>query len=86
MSAFPCTKCGACCKQAGYLRDFPEPLMPGTLRCVHLGDDNSCLIYSRRPEVCRIKGDFRENALGCNVLQVLTNTPAKYRLPMLDNA
>ncbi len=83
-SSFPCTKCGACCKVAGYIPDFPEPLLPGTKTCVHLAADNSCVIYRARPDVCRIKGSWRANAEACNTLQVLTNTPTKYRLPVID--
>lgn len=44
-----------------------------------------CAIYHIRPDVCRIKGDHIENARACNELQAYTNTPTKYRLPVLDN-
>lgn len=82
--SFPCTACGACCKNAGYIPDFPEPILPGTKTCVHLAADNRCVVYRTRPEVCRIKSDFAANAACCNILQGLTNTPTKYRLPILD--
>ena len=45
----PCTRCGACCV-APDIAALDKPL---GLRCPHLGADNLCTVYDRRPEVCR---------------------------------
>ena len=44
-----CTRCGACCV-APDIAALDKPL---GLRCPHLGPDNLCAAYDRRPEVCR---------------------------------
>jgi len=47
--------CGACC-----IAQSISTIIPGTgrgkaagERCVHLSPENTCLIYTRRPRVCR---------------------------------
>ena len=49
MPAHECTRCGACCI-APDIAALDKPL---GLACPHLGADNLCTIYDRRPEVCR---------------------------------
>ncbi len=44
-----CTQCGACCV-APDIAALDKPL---GLRCPHLGEDNLCTVYERRPQVCR---------------------------------
>lgn len=44
-----CTRCGACCV-APDIAALDKPL---GLRCPHLGPDNLCTVYERRPQVCR---------------------------------
>lgn len=44
-----CTRCGACC----IAPDIAALDKPAGLRCPHLGDDNLCAIYDRRPQICR---------------------------------
>ena len=44
-----CSRCGACCV-APDIAALDKPL---GLRCPHLGADNLCTVYDRRPEVCR---------------------------------
>jgi len=44
-----CTCCGACCV-APDIAALDKPL---GLRCPHLGPDNLCTVYERRPQVCR---------------------------------
>jgi hypothetical protein len=44
-----CTRCGACCV-APDIAALDKPL---GLRCPHLGADNLCAVYERRPQVCR---------------------------------
>jgi Fe-S-cluster containining protein len=67
--SFPCTGCGVCCTLAGFVADFPEPTLDNG-HCVHLDSANRCVVYSTRPDKCRIKpGTHRENALICNSLQ-----------------
>ncbi len=50
---FPCSKCGACCRRAGLIPDFPEPVHKDN-SCTHLLDDNSCAIYEDRPDICSV--------------------------------
>jgi len=50
---FPCTSCGECCRRAGSVPGFPEPVLPnGT--CSRLSEDGRCSIYETRPAICRI--------------------------------
>lgn len=71
---------------AGALPNFPEPLHTASRQCIHLLDDMTCAIYDHRPDVCCIKPDtYSANAIACNELQVMTGTPASFRLPILDN-
>lgn len=49
---FQCSKCGACCKRAGWLGLMPTR-EDGA--CLYLNEDNSCSIYETRPEVCRVE-------------------------------
>ena len=44
-----CSRCGACCV-APDIAALDKPL---GLRCPHLGADNLCQVYDRRPQVCR---------------------------------
>jgi hypothetical protein len=44
-----CTRCGACCV-APDIAALDKPL---GRPCPHLGEDDLCTIYERRPEVCR---------------------------------
>ena len=48
---FPCTQCGACCKRAGLTGLMPSK-EDGS--CIYLNDDNSCSVYSQRPDICSI--------------------------------
>lgn len=48
---FSCIRCGACCKNAGYLISGFDR---GDGVCKHLTNDNLCEIYEDRPTVCRV--------------------------------
>lgn len=86
MSAFPCTKCGICCTQAGLDPHFSEPTLPTSRQCVHLTRKRTCAVYSTRPPECRIApADYNLNKLSCNWLQEHFKVPVKYRLPIVDN-
>lgn len=65
---FPCTQCGACCRRAGEMKGFPEPLNEDG-SCVHLQDDNRCGIYKDRPIVCRVNGLFEHIAPDMSIEQ-----------------
>lgn len=54
---FGCTKCGACCRIAGLTGKVPNR---GDGGCVYLGEDNECLIYENRPEVCRVDSMYEK--------------------------
>lgn len=54
---FQCSKCGACCRRAGIIPNFPEPTLADG-RCIHLLPDGTCSIYERRPDVCRVARHF----------------------------
>lgn len=51
-----CTRCGACCV-APDIAALDKPL---GRPCIHLGADDLCTIYERRPQVCRA---YRADAL-----------------------
>ncbi len=59
-----CTRCGACCV-APDIAALDKPL---GLRCPHLGPDNLCGVYDRRPQVCR---DYQADAL-CQLIEAPT--------------
>jgi Fe-S-cluster containining protein len=44
-----CLRCGTCCVAP----DIAALDKPVGVRCPHLGDDLSCGIYDRRPDICR---------------------------------
>ncbi len=62
---FSCKKCGCCCRNVlrweqnasllssltGMELQFPFKHVNGA--CEHLSDDNSCDIYTERPDICR---------------------------------
>lgn len=54
---FPCDRCGLCCRhleQIPQLKDFDS----GDGKCVHLLDNNECLIYNNRPNICNVSKMF----------------------------
>ncbi|OJH33614.1 YkgJ family cysteine cluster protein [Cystobacter ferrugineus] len=59
-----CTRCGACCV-APDIAALDKPL---GLRCPHLGPDNLCTVYERRPQVCR---DYQPDAV-CRLIEAPT--------------
>ena len=86
---FPCTKCGICCnlvgavEQLGVLREeFKKANLKSKSdgRCIHLTYDNMCSIYDKRPEICRVKSNFKEVANRCNQMQMAYGVPKKYRV------
>tara|TARA_Y100000310_G_C20538786_1_gene742194 strand:+ start:431 stop:676 length:246 start_codon:yes stop_codon:yes gene_type:complete len=77
LNKFPCTSCGICCKLAGRLHAMPQR-EDGA--CAFLTEDNKCSVYIFRPEFCRIKKDFKENALLCNKFQEQFNIDKKYKV------
>lgn len=59
-----CTRCGACCV-APDIAALDKPL---GRPCPHLGPDDLCTIYDRRPDVCRA---YTADAL-CDVIEAPT--------------
>jgi Fe-S-cluster containining protein len=59
-----CTRCGACCV-APDIAALDKPL---GMRCPHLGPDNLCTVYDRRPQVCR---DYQPDAV-CRLIEAPT--------------
>ncbi|HOW81369.1 MAG TPA: YkgJ family cysteine cluster protein [Spirochaetota bacterium] len=50
-----CRKCGACCEAPSistHLPGMPNG-KPAGVPCIHRGPDMRCMIYDRRPAVCR---------------------------------
>lgn len=89
--AFPCTSCGLCCRIAPTVVPGWPTREDGA--CIHLAHDNTCKIYSTRPEVCRIDAmqrrsgrDEREyheaTAEVCNRLQEEAGMDPKYRVQL----
>ena len=61
MTAFPCTKCGACCRRVGLAHET-KFLDRGDGVCMHYdAGSKGCSIYDERPEICRIEGYFRRH-------------------------
>jgi len=58
--------CGACCIAISISSPIPgmPDGKPAGLRCIHLAEDNKCLLFSdpTRPKVC---GDFRAETEFC---------------------
>lgn len=61
MTAFPCNRCGACCRHV-HLAKETLFLNRGDGCCQHY-DDNSkqCLIYADRPSICRVDEQYLLN-------------------------
>ena len=61
---FPCTGCGACCRLIGKAIEAGIEGIEGFDRgdgvCKHLKDDNSCSIYSTRPDICNTNTVYEE--------------------------
>lgn len=56
--AFPCTRCGACCRNLGKSPLFTR-LDRGDGICRHLNTNtNLCRIYEKRPKICRVTDMF----------------------------
>jgi len=54
LSEFPCTRCGACCRNV-HLAQETQTLDRGDGSCLHYDDESKlCRIYANRPAVCRI--------------------------------
>ncbi|WP_139283525.1 YkgJ family cysteine cluster protein [Selenomonas sp. KH1T6] len=51
---FPCDKCGLCCRFVNYV-DEMKGYDKGDGTCRFLQLDNTCQIYSHRPDVCNGK-------------------------------
>ena len=55
---FPCTRCGACCRNLGKSSLFSQ-LDRGDGVCRHLDvNTNLCQIYETRPKICRVSDMF----------------------------
>ena len=63
LGAFPCTRCGACCRNVG-VSPLLSHLDRGDGICRHLDvDTNLCRIYETRPKICRVSdmyGAFKD--------------------------
>ena len=66
---FICTKCGLCCNMVKtykenidkfpswvqeLVNEFPYDYDKRTGRCSQLADDNTCMVYENRPDLCNI--------------------------------
>ena len=83
---FPCTRCGACCRNLGNAPLYSH-LDRGDGICRHLNtSSNLCGIYETRPKICRVADMFsafegrltwREyvdlNRQSCDALRMQTN-------------
>lgn len=57
---FPCTKCGACCKNISDIKEL-ESFDIGNGVCRHLDtQNNACKIYAVRPTICRINAMYEQ--------------------------
>lgn len=61
---FPCDRCGACCRHVD-LALATRFLDRGDGACKHYDDMSKlCMIYTSRPELCRVDVQFREHYRG----------------------
>lgn len=95
--SFPCTRCGLCCQKIKGIAELEE-FHSGNGKCKHYSQHKGCLIYQKRPLVCRIdegyeklfsqlvglKEYYQKNAEVCNSLQQEQDYPPRYRVN-LDN-
>lgn len=51
---FPCEKCGLCCRHIDLIPQLKK-LDSGNGRCINLTDNNLCLIYENRPDICNVR-------------------------------
>ena len=99
---FPCSGCGACCRrvkqavQHHNITDKNHPLYfpyrwDKSGACEHLGEDNKCKIYLKRPLLCNIdkyaeyigadkKVFFALNIQACNQLMDSDGIPLHFRI------
>lgn len=53
--AFPCNRCGACCKSVG-LSPLTAALDRGDGACRHYDDkEGLCRVYAQRPDACNVE-------------------------------
>mgnify|MGYP003512396328 FL=1 len=58
---FPCTRCGACCKNT-HKSPYGTSLDRGDGVCKYLNEHlNLCSIYESRPDICRIDLQYKKN-------------------------
>ncbi len=85
MTEFPCNKCGACCRNV-HLAKETNHLDRGDGVCMNYDEKTRlCLIYSSRPEICRVEMAYEahyhkkmtwseyvnENLMVCKILESL---------------
>lgn len=86
---YPCTRCGACCRAAHLIPDFPEKLNDDG-SCSRLVN-NECSIYDDRPLICnlremeqltRIPDFYQKQAEFCNLLMDMEGLPEEMRVKL----
>lgn len=91
--SFPCTKCGLCCQKLDK-SDILSNFHDGNGVCKFYHSFIGCVIYTTRPDVCRIDNGYEKfflnkislkeyyqlNAKICNQLQVERKVPEKFRV------
>ncbi|AQQ60520.1 flagellin N-methylase [Helicobacter bilis] len=92
-TGFPCTSCGACCKNIAGIKEL-ESYDLGNGVCRFLDSNNMCSIYDSRPSICRVdimfekvyfkhysKEEFyRLNVEACKTLQEKESVKDELRL------
>ena len=95
---FPCTRCGACCRNLGKSPLFTQ-LDRGDGVCRHLNiNTNLCGIYGTRPNICRVAemfGTFKEhlawqeyvelNQQACHELRALELSKQTNNVPTVNH-
>lgn len=60
MKDFPCTKCGACCKNV-HLSQETRFLDRGNGMCRYFAEERrECSIYDTRPDICRVDVQYQQ--------------------------
>lgn len=60
---FECSKCGKCCKNIRGIIGLEE-YIGADGRCKYLQTDNTCSMYSNRPDICNVEKYYKEKYKG----------------------
>lgn len=57
--SFNCDKCGICCENVIYVRNFPKEFIENR-KCKFFTKERTCAIYENRPLICNVRKFYKE--------------------------